>query len=352
VFFGIVFTDSDPSMIRLIKDINPNSQHLLCIFHIDLNLQKKLKRKLGNQFEEFCCKFYICQNSFCEELFEYRWNKLIKQYLAAAKYLSDTLYITKHLWAIPWIRRWFTAGVQRTFEKFEAGQNSLSTVSMPMLNERFFDQVDDIIKSFLTSVILEKQRSQMNQSVCYDITQVTKWHHLIESEGDNKEISIGIRKQEQDTRQILFSSLVKNIPQEIILKHFLSIRTNSHSSHLTIKSTKAVYAELAKLSKKAIDCVIKADMQYELSNIFKSFIYDIQNKVNKLVLENLTDVNNSIVIKHKEQPSKRLKVNVEKSLYKGKEVLLDSTYINLIEDDTSNSVENLSNTKGQKYENT
>ncbi len=34
----IIFTDSDPSMTWLIKNIYPNVQHILCIFHIDLNL--------------------------------------------------------------------------------------------------------------------------------------------------------------------------------------------------------------------------------------------------------------------------------------------------------------------------
>ena len=33
---------------------------------------------------------------------------------------------------------------------------------------------------------------------------------------DNEEISIGIREQEQDTRQILFRSLIKTIPPEAI----------------------------------------------------------------------------------------------------------------------------------------
>ena len=66
----IIFFDSDPSLIHSIKDIYPNTQHLLCIFHIDLNLQKKFKGKLSNQFEEFCCKFYAYQNSLCDELFE------------------------------------------------------------------------------------------------------------------------------------------------------------------------------------------------------------------------------------------------------------------------------------------
>ena len=181
---GVVFTDSDPSMTRSIKDVYPNAQHMLCIFHIDLNLRKKLKGKLCSQFEEFRRKFYVCRNSLCEDLFEFRWKQLVDQYPAAIKYLSNTLYTTKELWAIPWIHKWFTTGVQSTqriesinkhihnkvdratslynlllsikdhvrneehLKRFESERNALPKIGMPMLNTRFFGQVDDIIKTF------------------------------------------------------------------------------------------------------------------------------------------------------------------------------------------------------------
>jgi hypothetical protein len=85
-------------------------QHL-CIFHIDLDFWKKLKEKLGNNFEEFWHKFYLCRNSLCEDLFEHQWNQLISQYPAAAKYLSDTLYVNKESWAVLWTNKRFTTGV-------------------------------------------------------------------------------------------------------------------------------------------------------------------------------------------------------------------------------------------------
>ncbi|CAI2201857.1 12890_t:CDS:1, partial [Funneliformis geosporum] len=37
-------------------------------------------------------------------------------------------------------------------------------------------------------------------------------------EADEEEISVGIREQTQDTRQILFRSLISNLPMEAILK--------------------------------------------------------------------------------------------------------------------------------------
>ena len=69
---------------------------------------------MGNKFEKFRHKFYICRNSLCEDLFEIRWNQLLNQYSAASKYLSDTFYINKKSWAIPWIHKLFTTGIQST----------------------------------------------------------------------------------------------------------------------------------------------------------------------------------------------------------------------------------------------
>jgi len=212
----VAFTDSDPALIRAIMDTFPNVQHLSCIFHIDLNLRKKLKGKLGSQFEEFRQKFYTCRNSLCKDLFERRWSQLVEQYPATVKYLSETLYVNKESWAIPCKHKHFTAGAQSSqrvesinknihdkvdrstslcnllnsikdyvkneehLERFDIERNALLVVGMPMLNTRFFGQMDTLIKEFLTPVMLGKQRSQMNQSVCYDVFRITKWQHLLE----------------------------------------------------------------------------------------------------------------------------------------------------------------------------
>src|SRR6266498_5120298 len=91
----VIFTNSDPSLISAIRKIHSDTNHLLCIFHIDLNLYKKLKGKLESHFEEFHHKFYACQNSLCKELFESQWIQLVDQYPESAKYMTETLYINK-----------------------------------------------------------------------------------------------------------------------------------------------------------------------------------------------------------------------------------------------------------------
>src|SRR5205823_13194222 len=122
---------------------------------------------------------------------EKRWVKLLNDYPAAAKYSNDTLYGTKTSWANPWIYNKFTAGVQSTqriesinmhiYQKvdratslynllislndhisqeehlmqFEIQHNALPTVGLPMLNVRFFSKVDEILKNYLTPIMLE-----------------------------------------------------------------------------------------------------------------------------------------------------------------------------------------------------
>lgn len=143
-----------------------------------------------------------------------------------------------------------------------------------------------------------------------------------------------------------------NVPYEnpITFQHFFSIRIDScgtQPSQSAVNSPKAMYAELAGLSKKAIDCALKSDKQQELLNIFKAFIYDVKSRLEP---ENFTDINNPVVVMHKGRPPKRLIASVEKVLNREKRVLKDISSRNIIEDNnTSNIIEDSTNdTKGRK----
>ena len=146
-----------------------------------------------------------------------------------------------------------------------------------------------------------------------------------------------------------------NIPfgNPITFQHFFSIRIGScgtQSSQSAVNSPKAMYAQLAGLSKKAIDCALKSDKQQELLNIFKAFIYDIKNRLEP-ENENLTDdIINPVVVKHKGRPPKRLMASIEKVLNREKRVLKDISSGNIMEDNnTPNIIEDSTNdTKGRK----
>lgn len=57
-----LYSDADPALISAVQKTYPDIQHLHCIFHIDLNLRKKLKGKLHEQFEPFRSKFSAMRN--------------------------------------------------------------------------------------------------------------------------------------------------------------------------------------------------------------------------------------------------------------------------------------------------
>jgi hypothetical protein len=118
---------------------------------------------------------------------------------------------------------------------------------------------------------------------------------------------------------------------DVDFHHFFSIRVDSSGPQSVANSAKTMFAELFGLSRKAIDFALKFNMQCELLNILKSFIYDAQDK---LEIEQTTIINNPTITKHKGRPpTKRLKSNVEMSLSKGtKRVLKDSTQVNIADD--------------------
>jgi hypothetical protein len=103
------------------------------------------------------------------------------------------------------------------------------------------------------------------------------------------------------------------------------------------------------LSKKVIiNSAIKADMYQELSNMFKTFLYDIQNKFDEKQQTNedyILDVNNPNITKHKGCPLKRLQSSVKQSSSKSKHVSKNSTQINIHKN------ENAESSKGHKCKN-
>ena len=79
-------------------------------------------------------------------------------------------------------------------------------------------------------------------------------------------------------------------------------------------------------------------MQHELANLFKTFIYDVQNK--NTLETNFADIENSAITKHKGRPPKRLKSSMET-----KQPLKDSTRVNIADD---SNMDDTSGTRGRK----
>ncbi|EXX77343.1 hypothetical protein RirG_024610 [Rhizophagus irregularis DAOM 197198w] len=84
----VLYSNADPALISAVKNNYQDTCHLHCIFHIDLNLRKKLKGKLRDQFKDFCTKFLKMCNSLYHNQFENGWNTLINEYPKCQQYLT------------------------------------------------------------------------------------------------------------------------------------------------------------------------------------------------------------------------------------------------------------------------
>lgn len=115
VYPRVIYTDCDLTMVNAISFVFPTSKHNLCIFHIDLNLKKNMKPKLGLQkFNEFWAEFFLCRNSLVCKIFESKWNILIGKYYEISKYLKRMLEPTKESWATCYINKIFNCGINST----------------------------------------------------------------------------------------------------------------------------------------------------------------------------------------------------------------------------------------------
>ncbi|CAB5092260.1 unnamed protein product [Rhizophagus irregularis] len=73
----LLYTDGDPAMIAAVQIVYPQTQHLLCIYHIMENVKKKARCKLhGDMVKNFIGDFYHMRNSYTQTQFDLRFNDM------------------------------------------------------------------------------------------------------------------------------------------------------------------------------------------------------------------------------------------------------------------------------------
>ncbi|RGB23602.1 kinase-like domain-containing protein [Rhizophagus diaphanus] len=124
----------DPAVNGAVAVQFPNTFHMHCIWHVNQNLLKQLKGKLGSDFDNFIKDIYTTRNSLTKELFN------------TGKY--------------------FTAGVQTTSRN--EGENSVLKLifwEFKFSLFKLFDALEERYQEEMTIVIFKEE--QMNLSLCY-----------------------------------------------------------------------------------------------------------------------------------------------------------------------------------------
>ncbi|CAG8725183.1 9737_t:CDS:2, partial [Cetraspora pellucida] len=191
-----VYTDADLAMGAALKNMWPTTHHSHCIFHLNNNFVKKLKPIMGKSFEECYQLFYSSRNSLLEIDFERRWMRFVEfvePFPKAHRYAIETLYPTRHSWAVCYTQTRFTAGIQSTqrveginaiikrevshsstlLHLIDAIQNRLDeearyariseqknmnpSIGLPHIASRYFSGIDSLLKEYLTPHVLSLQ---------------------------------------------------------------------------------------------------------------------------------------------------------------------------------------------------
>ncbi|CAG8751935.1 473_t:CDS:2 [Cetraspora pellucida] len=118
--YNAIEQDPEYVVIPRLKVVYPQTQHLLCIYHIGENIKKKAKSKLhGNAVKNFVNDFYRMRNSFTQEQFELKYNHMLEKYEPCRFYLETKLYPCRESWAKYAILKLFIAGT-KSIQKVES----------------------------------------------------------------------------------------------------------------------------------------------------------------------------------------------------------------------------------------
>ncbi|CAG8795785.1 35077_t:CDS:2 [Gigaspora margarita] len=121
---NVVFTNSDPAMNSTINLEFSNSFHYLCIFHIDLNLKKNLRNKLGlSEFKEF-------PGANSTQRVEVKF---------------ITLELTKKIQEL--------LDKESEYARIEEYKEQISTISLPTISKTYFNSIENIISQYLLLVL-------------------------------------------------------------------------------------------------------------------------------------------------------------------------------------------------------
>jgi hypothetical protein len=206
----VILTDMDPAMNAACQNIYKDTYHIHCIWHMSQNLPKRLKHKLGSaDFKTFNKDFWKTRNSLCIEVFEQRFQALLKKFPNSSNYMHSTLYPIRHSWAQAFTSRIFTAGMQSTQrvesinaivhkaisssstiaevvefldsrmqkeelnKSFMAWKYKTTTYHQPFVVDNFFSDINILIKKYLTPHIVEEIHKQMCESVLYKCEKIS-----------------------------------------------------------------------------------------------------------------------------------------------------------------------------------
>ncbi|CAG8486451.1 1863_t:CDS:2, partial [Scutellospora calospora] len=296
---AVLFSDTKPALISAVALKLPEMHHFLCAFHIQENICKNLRSKLGRNFDEFYKEFLHMHNSTFEEDFFRKWSHLLNKYPQAQDYFNRALQGCIKLWTHCYQLKVFIAGIQST-------QHVEVNLQLDYKNGFLEEQLDR------PQVSIAALMKDIDISDIVEIWELIVSIHWYQDNLQDKKLNV-LQQQsieisttfQQNTSSVIVSDL--HIIKQIRDNDMFSAKSQQ------IVNKKVQYANEFGKMKKALNTALNLGYEKELINLITSFIDQKVSIYENFVIDPL------VVKRHGWLPSKRLKSSSEDKSHKGLE---------------------------------
>ena len=109
-----IFSDRERAIAAALIVVWPEVFHGVCLWHLTENIKKNLRPVMGQDFHPFLNQFWETYSKGSPASFEIAWNRLLRQWPAASRYLTANIYPDREKWAWAWVGLRFSAGTRTT----------------------------------------------------------------------------------------------------------------------------------------------------------------------------------------------------------------------------------------------
>ncbi|XP_015959597.1 protein FAR1-RELATED SEQUENCE 11 isoform X1 [Arachis duranensis] len=163
-----ILTDHNMWLKEAIAVEMPETKHAFCIWHILSKLSDWFSVLLGSHYDEWKADFLQLYNLELMEDFEEGWRQMIDKYRLHTNKHIISLHSLRMFWALPFLRRYFFAGLTSTSQSESINAFIQRFLSAQSQLDHFVEQVCDVadIVDFNDRVGLKQKMQRKAQKVC------------------------------------------------------------------------------------------------------------------------------------------------------------------------------------------
>ncbi|XP_058076103.1 protein FAR1-RELATED SEQUENCE 11-like isoform X1 [Magnolia sinica] len=140
-----ILTDQNMWLKEAIAVEMPDTKHAFCIWHIIAKFSDWFSVLLGSQYDNWKAEFHRLYNMETAEDFEEGWREMVNAYELHTNKHIVSLYALRKLWALPYLRCHFFAGMNVTFQSESINAFIQRFLSAQSRLDHFVEQVAVVV---------------------------------------------------------------------------------------------------------------------------------------------------------------------------------------------------------------